>query len=236
MFSICRKSILTAIAIVLTVGFSVGSGVAALITLDAIEDAGLYPGQGAYIMFQRDNDSVSVIPPTQWGSAQDVYDYAADPINGIGAWNYVESAGNIWSPDQVAAESLTGMHAGTYRITPVAGAYQYDSFGWSSNSGEWRWEMHIQALDNNGTWIGNYLLGSTSPFVTADNAFNAVSGSYLDIAMLEGGSLHFWIWDTNSIDNDGFLQASIAMVPEPAALLLLGLGLTALSGLRKHRQ
>ena len=234
MSSICRKIVLTAIAVFLSAGFFAGSVVAASITLDAIEDAGLSPGQVAYIKFQPGN--ISDTPPTRWGSAQDVYDYAADPNNGIGAWNYVESAGNIWYSDLFVGESLTGLHAGTYRIAPVAGAYTYDSFGWSSNSGEWRWEMHIQALDNNGTWIGDYLLGSTSPFVTADDAFNAVSGSYLDIAMLEGGSLHFWIWDTNSIDNDGFLQASIAMVPEPAALLLLGLGLTALSGLRKHRQ
>ena len=230
MLRIFTKSILTGMVVLLMVGIFAGSAPAASITLDAIDDAGLFPGQGAYIMFQPGN--ISVAPPAQWTSAQQVYDYAYNEA--IINWTSVESAGNIWSADQIVGESLTGLHAGTYRITPVAGAYRYDRFGWSSATDQmWRWEMHIQAV-NNGSAV-DYLLGSTTPQTTQLDAFNAISGSYLDIAMVEGGALHFWIWDTNSIDNAGSLTANVASVPEPAAFLLLGLGLTALSGFRKRK-
>ena len=226
-----RKSFLIVsvvfICLVMATGFAFGD----LITLDAIDDAGQYPGQSAYLSFQPNGPIVTTGDvATKWTSAQQVYDYA-DSKNISSGWS-LESVGNIWSTDLIVGESLSGLHAGVYRISPAGGAYQYDSFGWSIPSDQaWRWEMHIQAI--NGQAINDYTLGVVSPFLTAGDAFAAVSGTYLDISMIEGGSLSFWIWDINSIDNSGGLSVNVSPVPEPATMLLLSLSLMAILGFRR---
>ena len=220
----------------LSMGMVTGLAFGNLITLDAKEDAGQSPGQAAYLRFNVNNVLLPVSSTdTPFTSASDVYNYASG--KGISIW-LLESAGNIWSPDQVVGESLTGLHAGTYRMSPLSGAYrayQYDSFEWSNNLNDrkWRWEMHIQAINGQGVNENDYMLGSTNPFNTADEAFNAASGSHLDISIAEGGSLKFWIYDTNSIDNSGGLSINVAAVPEPATILLLSLGLIAIPGIRR---
>ena len=108
----------------------------------------------------------------------------------------LSSAGNIWSSSDLSVgESLTNLDAGTYRITPVSGGYERDTFvGWSSFYGEWWWELHIR-LQKDNIIYQDYKLGSSDPFNSELDAFNAVNGSYIDIPVMEGGSLSFWIWD-----------------------------------------
>jgi hypothetical protein len=69
------------------------------------------------------------------------------------------------------------------------------------------------------------MLGSNQGYDTAADALQANLASYLDISLTNGGSLNFWIYDWNSIDNSGSLTFEVLPVPEPSTLALLGLGL-----------
>jgi len=230
MLNIYKKSLLLMMISFLCIGIEAGFAFGYSITLNAIDDAGQYPGENAYLRFSGQSN---IYPTEVWTTAQQVYGYASN--NSIPSGWSLESAGNIWSDDLIVGESLLGLHAGTYRISPLDGAYQYDSFVWSDDPKDqkWRWEMHIQA--RNGQTINDYMLGSFDGFNTAVNAFNAASGSYYDINIAEGSELFFWIWDTNSIDNSGWLSAKITQIPEPSMILLLSIGLMALPGMRRLR-
>jgi hypothetical protein len=123
---------------------------------------------------------------------------------------------------------LEDLTAGTYRISPQSGAYMYDSWGWSDYRSKYWWELHIQVNqpDQTGGILSSYyMLGSNQGYDTAADALQANLASYLDISLTNGGSLNFWIYDWNSIDNSGSLTFEVLPVPEPSTLALLGLGL-----------
>ena len=229
MFKSIYKNFLVIVMFALALlGMEKGIAFGAQYSIDAIEDAGLYPGQEAYLRF-RDNLSVyHEVPATglQWTTRQKVYDYAAN--NSIpGPW-VLESVGNIWSSDDRIGESLLGLHAGIYRVSPVSGAYMYNSFGWNDEyNGKYWWELHIKATAyQNGQIVDNYyMLGSILGKTSADLALQAVLGTSIDISLAEGGSLNFWVWDWNSIDNSGGLSFNVTPIPEPSTLTLLGIGM-----------
>ena len=148
----------------------------------------------------------------------------------------MQSAGNIWSSDTIVGDALENLHAGVYRISPVAGAFTYDSFNWSGVADEYLWQLQIYAVG-----IDNYTLGSDVPYGTEALALAASLGTYKDITLAEGGELIFWIADgslngnpnqRNTIDNSGSLIFNVTeippAVPEPATLMLIGTGLFVL--------
>ena len=215
-----------------------GTGLAGyVVNVDGTDDAGIL-GLDPYAQFNYTGGSqvvTTATAPTKWTSADDVYAYTFNHSVPNG-WSLAAS-GNIWSTtDHIVGESLTGLSAGTYRITPVQATYlafQRDTFNWTYNPNYYAkswWEMQVQAkkLYINGVYYDEYdfMLGSSNTFNTAEEAFTAALGSYLDITLADGGSLTFWIYDTNSVDNTGGLSANIDMVPvpEPSTLLLLLLG------------
>jgi hypothetical protein len=206
-------------------------------TIDAIDDAGQEAGQPAYVQFVVDPSGVTLTTittvkvPSRWTSSTEVKSYAGDPQNNIpGAW-FLQSAGNIWSSDTIVGDPFTADHAGVYRISPVEGAFQYDSFIWSGVAGKWLWQLQIYAVGD-----VNYTLGSDVLYDTAALALKANLGKYIDITLAEGGELIFWIADgkldgnpseRNTIDNSGSLTFDVATapIPEPSTLILVGTGL-----------
>jgi len=232
-----RKSFLIVSLVLLSLIMATGFAFGTLITLDAIEDAGQSPGQVAYIQFQPSGLTVTTANvATQWISKGEVYSYASSKGISGSKWS-LTSAGNIWSPDFTVGESWSSTHAGTYRITPVGGAFERDYFGWSTDSGKWWWEMEIQAHNvyENGIIVNyyDYVLGSSMSYSSALDAWNAVQGSFLDINLAEGGWLNFWIYDVNTIDNLGNISVNVTPVPEPSTMLLLSLSLMAILGFRR---
>jgi len=213
------------------------------LTINAIDDAGQSPNQVAYLRFAYVDPSSGnpayyyVLPVgSQWTSRVPVDQFAID--HNISGWQ-LESEGNIWSPspdnDFIVGDALINLPAGIYRISVVAGAFQYDSFNWSDYAGQWRWQLQIQAqeFDDDGNIVGyhDYGLGFFGlPIDYYPSKLEAIQenrGKYLDVPVNEGGSLNFWIWDWNSIDNSGSLTFDVAMapIPEPSTLILVGTGL-----------
>jgi hypothetical protein len=221
------------IVLVIIFGLTVAT-FAIQMTIDAKEDAGQFPGQGAYLKFVYPSgyyDVTSADPP--WTSSSQVYAYASS--HNIPSGWHLESAGNIWSSDQFVGDALTNLDMGTYRISVVGGAFMYDSFGggWSPYGDQWRWELHIQALRaieaGNIVDYFDYVLGSFDPYGSAGEALQASLGDYIDIPLAEDGSLIFWIWDNpNTIDNGDSLIFNVTPIPEPATIFLLGSDLLGL--------
>jgi len=214
-------------------GISAGLAFAIDMTVDGKDDAGFYAGQGAFARFvdtgPPNNLLLNVLPTDPPFLSEGVARTFAYAQN-ISDWS-LQSAGNIWSAtDPIVGESLSGLHAGTYRITPIDGAYMYDSWGWDpSYRYQYWWELHIRAdkAYENGQLVNSLdeMLGSSVSQQSAGLAFQMVQNKYLDITLAEGGSLNFWIWDWNSVDNSGSLSFSVTQVPEPATLLFLIMGL-----------
>ena len=219
----------------LSVFFFSGAGdhsvLAINLTVNAIEDAGLSPllppPYARFVEEENRQNVLDVVDPSsigQWSSAANVYKYADDYNNWNTKW-ILEAAGNIWSQsDPVVGESLTGLSAGTYRISVVSGAFMYDSFDWSDYDDKYWWQLHILGLPIGGSLISK-ILGSTDPYLSAALALSDNLGEYLDIDLPYGGSLVFWIWDTNSLDNAGSLTFNVTLIPEPATFILLGTGM-----------
>lgn len=195
-------------------------------TIEAIDDSGLYPGEAAYLKFVYSGGEYPVttaMVPNPWTSKQEVDDYGN--LKEIIDWQ-LNSASNIWSSDLIVGDALTGLQAGVYRVSVVSGAFMYDSFDWSDYKDQWWWQLHIQSSMEPASVI----LGDTNPFGSAASALANSLGKYLDIPVNEGGSLIFWIWDWNSIDNLGSLTFDVTPIPEPSTLILAGTGLLFLAG------
>jgi len=238
---IMRQYLLIFLAVSVLAGIAPGPAFSLVMTIDAIEDAGQFPGQGAYLRFKYD-DPPQYLPvttsdvPSPWTSKQEVYDFAGS--KGITGWE-LQSGGSIWSSDLIVGDTLAGLSAGVYRVSVLDGAFMYDFFNWSNFEGQWRWQLHIQALramvDDEVKDYFDYMLGSEIPYDTPALALQASLEQYLDIPLAEGGSLIFWIWDNpNSIDNLGSLTFDVTLIPEPSTLILAGTGLLLL--LRRYRK
>ncbi len=273
-----KKYLILAILIILCLAPGSVWAYSTPITLDGKDDAGIYPGQNPiFTRFVEANNSQNVLQgmlsveaplthatqSTQSPSytLQNAYFYAW--WYGINNWT-MESAGNIWSSDSNIGESLSGLSAGTYRITPASGAYMYvdDAFEWGGGyQHKYWWKVFVIATDNTGYNHDNpgdargYIFGPggvealnlsgllatpaaydwysqhadfSGAYDTPTGAFNAVQNRYLDISLEEGGSLYFWIWDWNSIDNSGAISLNVTYVPEPSTFILLAIGLSCL--------
>lgn len=221
--------VLTAVTVLMGIG--PGPALSLVMTIDAIEDAGQFPGQEAYLKFVYLLGEFPVTTskaPSQWYSRVPVDQFASD--HGIpGDWE-LQSAGNIWSSDKIVGEALNNLSAGIYRVSGLDGAFMYDSFNWSDYKGQWWWQLHIQS----SMLPLSLMLGDTNWFSTDAEALANSFGEYLDIPVNEGGSLIFWIYDTNSIDNLGSLTFNVVLIPEPSTIILVGTGLLLL--LRRYRK
>jgi hypothetical protein len=234
-----KKYLMSLMFVFICLGMARGLAYGTLINLNGIADAGLYPGEPAFARYVSDSDPNTILynynltnnpPDPKPQSASDVYNFAYYNAK-ISNWE-LQSAGDIWSNDTIVGESLTNLPAGTYRITPVGGAYMYDSWDWTTQYAKlYWWELQIQAqkiVNGIPVYFDYPILGSTQGKTSALEAFQDVQNQFLDITLTEGWSLYFWIYDTNSIDNSGELSFNVTPVPEPSTLILLTLGLSLL--------
>ena len=226
------------------------------ITIDATEDSGQYLSEEAY---PRSVDIDNIPHPVSadtadWNLKSDFGSFAT--AKNIAYWSEIESAGNIWSFDQLLGDSLSGF-PGTYRITLLDGTFERDSFNWSN----WRerlWEIHVEAANEttDNIFVASPNDSSNGGYDASEDAFTTVSGYYYhDLDTAEGGSFNFSIADLNSNDNFGYLAfpfakipkpatiesakipepvtTEFAKIPEPTTILLLGLGLMGITGIRR---
>ena len=164
MFNFTKKYLIIAILILICIAPGSVSAYSTLITLDGKDDAGIYPGQNPiFTRFVETNNSLNVLREMSSAeerltyatlspsySAQNAYYYAWQ--QGISDWT-LESAGNIWSSDSIVGESVSGLSAGTYRISPASGAYMYvdDAFEWGGGyQHKYWWKVFVIATDNAG--------------------------------------------------------------------------------------
>jgi hypothetical protein len=166
------------------------------------------------------------------------------PANALAAttgktnWTYT-SAGNLWTGPSTIYLSVTLPSAGTYKIAPVSGGFNYDSFAWDSAApyyNQYQWLLQIvqeyDAATHNHSQI---TLGNTSTYSSAAAAFAAVSGLSTYLTVSGPTTLYFYIFDNNTIDNAGNLTFSISSVPLPSSLLLVLGGLPAMALFRVRR-
>ena len=146
MFSFYKKYIIIAVLVHLSIALISGSAYCTLITLDGRDDAGINPTQSAFAEFINGGSSVLRLNSPdgqQWLNGTDVINYAS--FNNI-SWTRMQSAGNIWSSDTEVGETLSGLSAGTYRISPNSGAFSYD-FEWPNDpfTERYWWKVYIKA-------------------------------------------------------------------------------------------
>lgn len=228
-----RHCFVMALFVISLIGVLQGSALGIQMTIDGIDDAGQFAGQEAYLKFV-DSSGVTLTTITtaevssQWTSSSNVYSYAASK-DLPSPW-FLQSAGNIWSSDTIVGDTFTSPATGVYRISPADGAFTFDSFGWSGVVNKWLWELQIYVVEDDI----NYTLGSKSLYDKGYLALGATLGKYIDITLVEGEKLVFWIADgsfygppneRNTIDNSGSLTFNVVLIPEPSTLLLVGTGL-----------
>jgi len=233
-----RHCLVMALFVISLIGVLQSPAFGLQMTIGGIDDAGQFAGQDAYLKFvDSDGNTLKEITkagfPTPWTFASQVY---ADAPGGI--W-YLQSAGNIWSSDTIVGDTFTAPYAGVYRISPADGAFTYDSFLWSGVADKWLWELQIYVVEDDV----NYTLGSKNLYDQGYLALGATLGKHIDITLVEGEKLVFWIADgsldgppneRNTIDNSGSLTFNVVLIPEPSTLILAGTGLLLL--LRRYRK
>ena len=225
-----------ALLVISLIGVLQGSALGIQMRIEGIDDAGQFAGQEAYLKFV-DSSGVTLTTITtaevsnQWASSSDVYSYAT--LNNIPSPWLLQSAGNIWSSDTIVGDLFTAPQAGVYRISPVDGAFTYDSFNWSNVADKWLWQLQIYVVGG-----ANYTLGSDDLYDKGYLALGANLGEYIDITLDKGEELVFWIADgrldgdpskRNTIDNSGSLTFNVVPIPEPSTFILAGTGLLFLA-------
>jgi hypothetical protein len=164
MLKFFKKYLFLASLILLCLAPGIVSAYSIQITIDGKDDAGIYPGQNPiFTRFVETNNSQNVLREMFSADAQLTYATQLPSYSPQNAYYYawqqeisnwtLESAGNIWSADSTVGESLSGLSAGTYRITPTSGAYMYvdDAFEWGGGyQHKYWWKVFVIATDNAG--------------------------------------------------------------------------------------
>ncbi len=134
------------------------------------------------------------------------------------------------------------LDAGSYTVTPFDNTANSGYTAWSpwdsdvKNGGNaWQNDYTIKTFENGTEWS----TGSNSYFATQADAFNsAISTSF---TLNTTGKVGFIIRDNQPIDNRGGISLLIELtdtspVPEPATMMLFGVGLLCLSGISRRKK
>lgn len=120
--------------------------------------------------------------------------------------------------------------SGQYTVTPIQDLYTSWN-AWGNTSGDHGWINNYSLVSSE---FAAYLVSDGIRYKTPEDAFlNAVSTSF---TLLTDTTVSFYIGDSYYKDNIGGISLSVAPVPEPATLILLGTGLIGLCTYRRSRK
>ncbi|WP_372679459.1 VPLPA-CTERM sorting domain-containing protein [Desulfosarcina sp.] len=245
------KNTANIISITLVVLFMVPAAEAMTVTLDAVENAGwsFEPlGQPYLKILDADNDIVwsggNSDAITTWNDFADlVADLSDDQIGaagsdpGLGEYE-IQSGGNVFSDLVTPIYKTLSLPAGQYTISLDPGSESYNLKGYDAPESKYAggnlWNAYVQLWTSDGQDLP-FGDGDTQHESSAEAlaAYDKITAS---LNLLHDADLHFYINDSNSLDNTGSVTLNIQAVPLPAAWLLFGSGMAALVGGRRFRK
>ncbi len=200
-------------------------------TIDSVLNGGLTYNATPFVQLTSGSYSETfntTAHPSPFTNAAAATGYADSKTTG---WAYT-SAGNMWTSSGAIGYTVSGLAAGTYKISAVSGGFTYDNWGWSGNFDTYMYLLQI--VKGSGWYAAIGDSNNTSPGgVLALTPF--YSNWYTTVTLLAGETLSFYVHDNNTMDNFGTLKFSIASVPLPSSLLLVLGGLPAMALFRVRR-
>jgi len=228
---------LLAVILLLLIPFTY-SHAATTVTLDGVANAGWWANDltSSYLNVKDTADS-SYYYQWRYGSAEELgwdnMDELVTDLNAQGFSWWLESGGNPFNNTPNPIWTSVYLEKGAYEISlaPDSSAYNLEAY-WGNNN----WNAYVQMWTDYGDSFnfGEWAYANNSEQDTLQSYKANVDG--MTFSLKHDTNLHFYINDTNSIDNSGSVKINLAVVPEPGQVVLFISGAVTLLffGLKKR--